>query len=569
MAFKDYRYERPDFELVSKEWNLLLDKFREAESLDEQLLYMEEISSLSARFQTMMTLVSIRHSVDTRDAFYAAEQDYADQIIPQMMSLITAYYDAILKSRFRAGLEERFGKQIFRLAEMQQRSFSDEIISELQEENRLTSAYGKLIASAEIEFDGKTLTLAQIDPYTQSPDRDVRKAAVEAKFSFFAEHEEEFDRIYDELVKIRDQMAKKLGFKNFVELAYIRMNRSDYGAEEVANYRKQVLESLVPIHSKLRARQAERLGLDSLKFYDEGFHFTSGNAKPLGNAEWMIERTKTMYHELSPETAAFIDLMLEEEVMDLIAKPGKESGGYCTYLPEYQIPFIFANFNGTSDDVDTLTHEVGHAFQSWSAGREVLLPEYIFPTYEAAEIHSMSMEFFAWPWMESFFGDQIEKYKFMHLSSALLFIPYGVTVDHFQHYVYENPEATPAERKEQWRTLEAMYLPSRDYDGIDYLERGGFWMRQGHIFQSPFYYIDYTLAQVLALQFWVKDHVEGDHETAWSNYLDLCKAGGSRSFLELVELGKLDSPFAEGSIAKISPAVEAWLDAVDDKALND
>ena len=568
MAFRDYRYERPDFDEVSKEWNLLLDGFRKAPTLDEQLLLMEEISTLVSRFQTMMTLVSIRHSVDTRDEFYSAEQDYADEITPKMMSLLTAFYDAMLKSPHREGLEAKFGKQIFRLAEMQQRSFSDDIIEELQEENRLTSAYGKLIASAEIEFDGKTLTLAQIDPYTQSPDRTVRKAAVEAKFSFFAEHEEEFDRIYDALVQVRDKMAKKLGYKNFIELAYLRMNRSDYGAEEVAAYRKQVLDHLVPLHTKLRQRQADRLGLESLKFYDEGFHFANGNAKPQGDAEWMIERTKTMYHELSPETAEFIDRMLEEETMDLLAKPGKESGGYCTYLPEYKIPFIFANFNGTSDDVDTLTHEVGHAFQSWCAGREVALTEYLFPTYEAAEIHSMSMEFFAWPWMDSFFGDQIEKYKFMHLSGSLLFIPYGVTVDHFQHFVYENPQATPAERKSKWRELEALYLPSRDYDGIEYLERGGFWMRQGHIFQSPFYYIDYTLAQVLALQFWVKDQVEHEHESAWADYLNLCKAGGSLPFLELVELGNLDNPFTEGSIAKITPAVEAWLDQVDDKALN-
>lgn len=568
MAFKDYRYERPDLDALTTEWNLLLDKFRTAETLDEALLLMDEIATLTGRFQTLITLVSIRHSIDTRDEFYSAENDFVDEAVPQVQSLQTAFYEAMLDSPFREGLEKRFGKQIFRLADMQKKSFSDEIIADLQEENRLTSAYGKLIASAEIEFDGKTLTLAQIDPYTQSPDRSVRKAAVEAKFSFFEKNEAEFDRIYDELVNVRDRMAKKLGYKNYVELGYLRMNRSDYNAVDVANYRKQVLESLVPLHTKLRQRQAERLGLDKLKFHDEGFHFTNGNAKPQGDADWMIERTKTMYHELSAETAAFIDHMIDEEVMDLLAKPGKESGGYCTYLPEFKTPFIFANFNGTSDDVDTLTHEVGHAFQSWCAGQEVALPEYLFPTYEAAEIHSMSMEFFAWPWMESFFGDQIDKYKFMHLAGSLLFIPYGVTVDHFQHFVYENPEATPEERKAKWLELEALYLPTRDYDGIDYLERGGFWMRQGHIFGSPFYYIDYTLAQVLALQFWVKDHVEGEHESAWADYLTLCKAGGSRSFLELVELGHLDSPFADGSIAKITPAVEAWLDQVDDKALN-
>lgn len=568
MGFRDYQYERPDFEAIQAKWHEELDRFKAAGSLDEQIEAMEALIAIQKNFSSMLTLVSIRHSVDTTDEFYQKEQDFADETMPLAQALITEFYDALLESSYREGLEERYGAQVFRLADMQKRSFSNEIISDLQEENRLTSAYGKLIASAQIEFDGKTLTLAQIDPYTQDQDRAVRKAAVEAKFSFFEAHEEEFDRIYDELVKVRDKMAKTLGFQSFTELAYLRMSRSDYNATDVASYRKQVEEELVPLVVKLRDRQAERLGLDHINFYDEGFHFTSGNAKPQGDANWMIERTKEMYHALSPETGQFIDHMIQEDVMDLLAKPGKEGGGYCTYIAEHDTPFIFANFNGTSDDVDTLTHEAGHAFQAYETGKHVSLPEYLFPTMEAAEIHSMSMEFFTWPWMETFFGEQIDKYKFMHLSGALLFIPYGVTVDAFQHFVYEHPEATPKERKEKWRELEARYLPSRSYDGIDYLERGGLWMRQGHIFEAPFYYIDYTLAQVLALEFWVRDHVNGEHEAAWQDYLKLCKVGGSMSFLELCDYANLSNPFKAGTIARTVVAIEEWLDQVDDKALN-
>ncbi len=567
MAFQDYKYERPDFDKFTEMWNLALTNFREATSLEDQVREMEKLAELQLHVQSMFTLASIRYSIDTRDSFYQAEQEFVDETMPLAQSLVTAFYNTLLDSPYRDGLIDRFGAQLFRLAEMQKRSFSDEIIPELQEENRLTSSYGKLIASAQIEFDGKVLTLAQIDPYTQSQDRDVRKAAVAAKFSFFEENEEEFDRIYDELVRVRDRMAKKMGFENFIELAYLRMSRSDYDHKDVAEYRRQVREELVPLHTKLRERQAARLGLDKVHFYDEGFHFESGNAKPQGDAAWMLDQAKTMYHELSPDTARFIDHMIDEEVLDLIAKPGKESGGYCTYIPAHKTPFIFANFNGTSDDVDTLTHEAGHAFQCWEAGKQVKVAEYIFPTMEAAEIHSMSMEFFTWPWMDKFFGDQVGKYKFMHLSGALLFIPYGVTVDAFQHWVYENPSATPAERKACWRELEHQYMPGRSYDGIDYLERGGLWMRQGHIFASPFYYIDYTLAQVLALQFWVKDQAEGKHEEAWSDYLALCRAGGSKSFLELVELGNLDNPFKPGTIKKTLGPVEKWLDQVDDKKL--
>lgn len=392
----------------------------------------------------------------------------------------------------------------------------------------------------------------------------MRKKASAARFGFFAEHEDELDRIYDELVKVRTEIAQKLGYNNFVELAYYRMYRTDYNAEMVAKFRNQVKEFIVPIASKLRKRQQERIGVDSLKFFDEGFNFTSGNAIPKGNPDWIIENGQQMYNELSKETGEFFQYMREENLMDLVAKKGKAGGGYCTFIENYKAPFIFSNFNGTSGDIDVLTHEAGHAFQIYSS-RHFDIPEYYWPTYEAAEIHSMSMEFFTWPWMELFFAEDTEKYKFSHLSSSLLFLPYGVSVDEFQHWVYENPTASPKERKAAWREIEKTYLPHRDYDGIAYLENGGFWQRQGHIYNSPFYYIDYTLAQICAFQFWKRSRE--NHEEAWGDYLKLCKLGGSLPFTELVKEANLISPFKEGCVQSVVGEIEKWLNSVDDKSL--
>ena len=189
----------------------------------------------------------------------------------------------------------------------------------------------------------------------------------------------------------------------------------------------------------------------------------------------------------------------------------------------------------------------------------------MWPTYEGAEIHSMSMEFFTWPWMELFFKEQTDKYKFAHLSGALLFLPYGVAVDEFQHVIYENPEMTPSERKAAWKEIEKTYLPMRDYDGIEYLESGAVWQRQAHIYASPFYYIDYTLAQICAFQFWKRSRE--DHEAAWKDYLHLCTLGGSKSFTKLVAEANLISPFEDGCVESVIGTIEAWLDSVDDKAL--
>ncbi len=564
VTFKDYEYKRPSFEEGKAKFTDLLENFKSAATVEEQSSAIEAINAFRNDFSTNANLVYIRASIDTNDEFYQKERDYLDELSPQMDELITEYYKALVASPFREELEAKWDSQLFDLADFQIKSFDPELISLMQQENKLTSDYSKLVASAQVEFNGEFLTLAQLGPYAESTDRAIRKQAKEANFNFFQEHEEKFDAIYDQLVKIRHEMATKLGYKNFVELGYVRMNRIDYNAEMVKKFRDQVRDFIVPLASKLYERQAMRIGVDKLKFYDESLNFLTGNATPQGSPEWIVENGKKMYEELSPETAEFFQFMIDRDLMDLVAKKGKESGGYCTFIDDYASPFIFSNFNGTSGDIDVLTHEAGHAFQVYTS-RNIGIPEYVWPTFESCEIHSMSMEFFTWPWMELFFKEQADKYKFAHLSSSLLFLPYGVAVDEFQHAVYENPEMTPAERKAAWKKIEAIYLPHRDYDGNEYLEAGGFWQRQAHIYASPFYYIDYTLAQICAFQFWKRSRE--DHETAWKDYLHLCQLGGSKSFTKLVAEANLISPFDDGCVESVIGSIDAYLSSVDDSKL--
>ena len=564
MQFEEYQYARPDMDEIKEDFTELLNKFQGAESYETQHSIIKEINVMRSDFSTQANLAYIRSSIDTLDDYYQQERDFFDEVDPEFQELTSEFYKALLTSKFRSELEEQWGTQLFAIAENEIRAFSPDIMPLLKEENKLSSEYAKLVASAQIEFDGKELTLAQLGPYTESTDREIRKAAMTAQYSFYEKHEEKFDEIYDRLVKLRDQIAKQLGFNTFTELGYVRMSRIGYDAKMVKTFRDQVRDYIVPIANKLYARQAERIGVDSLKFYDQSLNFLSGNAVPQGSPNWIIEQGKEMYKELSHETDEFFTYMTEKNLLDLEAKKGKEAGGYCTFIDNYDSPFIFSNFNGTSGDIDVLTHEAGHAFQVYSS-RHIGMPEYLFPTSEGAEIHSMSMEFFTWPWMELFFQEQTEKYKFSHLSDGLLFLPYGVAVDEFQHEVYDHPEMTPAERKATWKRIESIYLPARDYDGNSYLEGGGVWQRQAHIYEIPFYYIDYTLAQMCAFQFWKKD--QEDHDNAWNDYVRLCKLGGSKSFTELVKEANLISPFEEGSVESIVDTIENWLDSVDDKSL--
>ena len=469
------------------------------------------------------------------------------------------YNKSLVECKFINELEEKYGKKLFDSIRLDLTTFSNEIIEDLQEENKLCSKYSRLIASAKIPFDGKVLNLSQFAPYTTNKDRNIRKEAEKATSGFFQSKEEEFDELYDSLVKVRDRIARKLGFENFIPLAYARFGRTDYDQKMVANYRKQVYEDLVPVVCEMVKEQGKRLGIEDMKSYDLVLNFLSGNPKPKGNSKELVEKANKMYHEMSKETGVFFDFMKEKELLDLDAKEGKTSGGYCTYIPNYKSPFIFANFNGTSGDVDVLTHEAGHAFQVFSS-RDIGVPEYLWPTMEACEIHSMSMEFFAWPWMELFFEEDKDKYLFSHLSGTITFIPYGVLVDEFQHEIYANPNMNKDERKALWRKIEKKYLPYKVYEN-EFLDKGTYWYKQGHIFESPFYYIDYTLAQVCAQQFWIKN--QENHEKAWSDYYRLCCAGGSKTFLGLLEVANLKNPFIDGTVKYVVSHLKEWLDKVD------
>lgn len=556
MKFSEFEYVRPNIKKMQESFDHLLNKFVNANTFEEQDEIIANINDIRSDFESNSSLVYVRNTINTNDKFYEEEKKFMDENSPLYEELVTKYYKALMSSKFEKELREKWGNQIFDLADKQLKTFKKDIIDDLMEENKLKSEYTKLLASAKIDYKGQIRNLSQMIPFIQSKDREQRKEAYEAQTKFFEENEEKFDEIYDDLVKLRTKIAKKLGYKNFVELGYNRLSRTDYDSSMVEGYRNQIINDLVPLATKLKEMQKERLNIDKLYYYDEPLTFLDGNATPKGDANWILDNGKKMYSLLSSETKEFFDFMMENETMDLLTKEGKAAGGYCTYISKYQTPFIFSNFNGTSGDIDVLTHEAGHAFQMYQS-RHYKLPEYQFPTLEACEIHSMSMEFLTWPHMELFFKEDTKKYKFAHLTSSITFIPYGALVDEFQHVVYENPDMTPKERKQAWRELEQKYLPHRDYFDNEFLKAGGYWFRQGHIFKNPFYYIDYTLAQVCALQFFSKANI--DFDNAFKDYLQLCKKGGSMPFLQLVKSANLNNPFVDGTIKETLKVPEKWL----------
>lgn len=549
MKFSQFKYERPDVNETAEKLLIQVKKLENAKSLSEAIEAVRKANEIGDHFGSMETICSIRNSINTIDEFYEKETEYFDENTPIFSSAATKFSKALVNSIYRKDLEKVFTKQYFVQNELRLKSFDDKIMEDLKEEAKLCTEYSKLLASAKIEFDGKINNLSQMSVYANSLDRNIRKAAELKRVEFMESIEAKVDEIYDQLVKVRTRMAQKLGYPNFVDFGYLNLGRSDYNSKDVAEYRKQVLETVVPLAQKIIEAQAKRIGISDFKNYDIPIFYPDGNPNHGKDTKSLVAGANQFYSKLSKETKEFFQLMQDNELMDLETKPNKEGGGYCTFIPDYHCPFIFSNFNGTMGDVDVLTHEAGHAFEAYTASQQLPLSDLYWPTLEACEIHSMSMEFFAYPYMDYFFEKDAKKYRFKHLSEAITFIPYGVCVDEFQHFVYENPTATKEERKAKWRELEKKYTPWKDYDGIAYYERGCYWHRQGHIFSSAFYYIDYTLAQVCAFQFLILDRK--NHEAAWKKYYDLCKLGGSKSFLELLHEVDLKNPFKNGCLNEV------------------
>jgi M3 family oligoendopeptidase len=537
----------PDMDAVAKRYRAFERALRSS-SPATWLTTFREWDVLRRELSTWASLTNLRFTQDTRDAAARAAREVVDELDPVLTNLETELKKRFVDSGERGRLESELGSHAFRLWETDLTTFDPAIEADLVVESKLAAGYTQLLAGIEVEFGGETLNLSGLGKFAGDPDRDVRHRAAAARWNALGERGAELDRIYDELVHVRDGIARKLGFPSFVELGYARMQRIDYDRAAVERYRAAVVRDVVPLANAIAQRAAKRHGIAQLAIWDEQLLTAAPAPKPLGDATWIMERTIESFTELDPRLGAFAEMMERNELTDLVTRAGKAGGGYCTKLATYGVPFIFSNFNGTKSDVTVLMHELGHAFQGYSS-RDKAVIDYLTPTLESAEVHSMSLEYLSWPYMERFFGDAAQAYRESHLSEAILFLPYGVAVDHFQHLVYESPNATPEERHAMWRSMEQRYLPWRTYGDLERPAHGAFWQSQLHIYRLPFYYIDYTLALCCALQMWASSY--DDPSGTLERYVRLCARGGEEAFRNLITSAGLTSPFEPGALSRV------------------
>lgn len=547
--FAEISASPPDFERTRALYDDFTARLDDAQSVDDALSVFTGWDAVRREFLSWSALADLQFQQDTANPQYKAAADLLNQLRPRMEGLEVALKRKFLACALRPELERELGDYVFARWQMEVTAYDPVIEPFAVKEAKLQDEYTELLAQATFDFRGERLNLPQMSKFSEHPDRALRREASAAKWEFFARNREALDRIYDSLVHVRTDMARELDFHNFIELGYRRLTRTDYGPAEVAAYREEIVREIVPLAQRIAQQQARDLGVDRIMLWDEHVFDQRPSPKPPQEYDRMLTAASDAFNGLGSEIGSFAQLMIQRDLLDLKARGGKAGGGFCTSFPTYGVPYIFANFNGTTHDVNVLVHEMGHAFQVYSS-REIAISDYLLPTYEACEVHSMSMEFFTWPQLERFFGPDAERYRVQHLKSSILFLPYGAAVDHFQHFVYEHPDASPADRKAFWKQMEATYLPWRRYEGIEHLEQGGFWQLQRHIYHMPFYYIDYTLALCCALQFWAKSL--DDYDSALADYRHLCRQGGRLPFQALVRSAGLQSPFSAGVLHDVA-----------------
>jgi len=477
----------------------------------------------------------------TDEAANEADREFREEIRPKAEAGESKLVESLLASRHKIAVGERFGPQLLCMLETQVEPLAP-INSDLRVKcSDVTHEYDKLLSGGEVRVRGETLTLQQARGKHSSEDPDIRKEAFFAHRRWFQDHRDQLAKMFDDLVHYRDEMGRNLGHDSFTPLGYESMNRTDYGPEDAKAFRDSIREFAAPVLARIHGEQARTLGESVLSPWNMTYHpertLPSGIAKPVDR---QIAKAQAVFDDLAPWLGKHFARMRDENLIDLENRKGKRAGAFCTSFDDEKRVAIMCNSVGDMDDVSTLMHEMGHAFQGWES-TPIEAVELRWPTADACEIHSMGMEYLSQRHIGHFFAEaDAHKYIASRWAQGVRLLCYISTVDEFQHWIYAHPKATADERDATWVEIFDRYHPGIDWSACEDLSAMR-WYAQLHIFDYPFYYIDYGIAETGAMQLALMDR--DDHDKAMLTYRELCRTGGTKSVLGIFESAGMRSPF--------------------------
>ncbi|MFD1176442.1 M3 family metallopeptidase [Paenibacillus puldeungensis] len=495
--FTELNYICPDYE--KEKASLLKSK----EDMAAASSY-EEIRDLwlsrknTDQYLDMLTdLAYIRFLTDTSDSFYnnAVHIDSIEE--PRIRLLRKECDDMLLDSPYIEEIRAEFGDKIIQDMRIKRSLFGEKAVPLLLEENRLSIKYNKLVSS------GKS------------------KEAMS----------DELEDIFHNMIHVRTNLAHSLGFDNYIEMAYRIQGRIDYGKEEISSFRRQILDNITPACDEFEKGRPE------------------DDSVPIGAVGDIVRSVKSIFHEISQETGDYIDFIYDHELFDVEPRLNKRPFYCCCMLPHYKVPFIISDLKGKGNDALMFIHELGHGFAFYTAARSQKLFEYHRSTVSINEVHSRTMEFLSYPYLELIVGEHQNTFRQNHLYEALRYLPYRCAIDEFEHQVYENIALTKSQRCQLWREIEQKYMPWHAGNHHESVKRGTSWLRQPHLFNAPFSYIDYNFALMSVFEFYGRS--ENNYRETCKDYIAFCSKGGSTNYLNLLAAGKLSNPFSDGAVANI------------------
>lgn len=554
--FSELPYTPTDFADVAARLKIFTEKVRAARSAGEVLALDAECDAMLDEVGLASSLTYIRSSLDCTDEFYAAAAQTEAMGLASLDQ--TPYTRALLESPFFPELEKKYGPELRPRLEQQIRLRSAGL-DLLGKEQVLLNQYQQKKAMTKVPFRGKTYSEAEMYALFDSPDRQTRIDARKATFEAFLAQKEELAPILLELVALRGKIAEANGFDSYLDYANLDFFRRDYGEKELSAFCEQVKTDLMPLLRQLREEQRRELGVEKLMAYDLTVRFSDGNAIPVGGADKLTAASQKMYDGLSPEFGEFFRLMVESESFSVEASPNKVAGmGFCTTLKRGYLPYVFGNCNGTDTDVSVFTHEIGHAWQAYRTDKENYPDIFRQMALDAVEIPSKTMELFAYPYAEGFFGKDAEKFRQGHFREALREIAAYCSIHEFGTWIYTHPGASFDEMAAAGAEIEKQYEPGLDYGELEpYVLRGGALLRNMAIYGFPRYVISYALSEMCAMELFAR--MAKDPAAAWDAFEKLCASGGSRSYPDTLREAGLSPAYAPGSVKKVADFAREYL----------
>ena len=546
MKFVSEDFDASAWENIEPYVNDLLERKLTCSKCIETLI--SDSSNLAEHISETGALLYIGMTCDTENSEKKDEfLNFVENVRPKLSEFSDKLNRRIINHSSLEDLPERYNLMI-RGIESDIEIFRVENIPLGVEQTKLVTKAQGITGAMTVEFEGKERTFPEMRGFLESNDRTQRKEAWKSMVNRWMENSEELSEIFDKLIKIRHQIALNAGFKSYTDYMFRAMHRFDYSVEDCLIFHKSIEEICMPIVKKINSERKSSFGLNKLSPWDVNEKSGSGPdiagklpLRPFETVDEMVTKLSQLFHNMSNDLGAKFDKLVEMDTLDLETRKGKAPGGYQYYLEKSRIPFIFMNAAGLQGDLETMIHESGHAFHSLYCGHLELIDERNYPI-EFAEVASMSMELLTQPGWSIFYDEQedADRAKISHLEGVIFLLPWIATIDAFQHWIYANPEHTREERKLQWISLRERFGSVMDWEGNeDFRELS--WQQQGHLFGVPFYYVEYGIAQLGALQLW-QTHRKNPKK-ALKDYSNAMELGNTKTLPDLFAAAELELGF--------------------------